>query len=100
MLAFFSSVLITWRRAHSSPLHLRLQVVLLILFIGTTANFFIDVYGTVLLSRGIGYSSNITHIIREQNIYNMIYVVHDGILGLNVYVSGMLFIHSNYINIH
>ncbi|EPQ58824.1 hypothetical protein GLOTRDRAFT_90605 [Gloeophyllum trabeum ATCC 11539] len=64
---------------------------------GTTANFFIDVYGTVLLGRGIGYSSNITHIIREQNIYNMIYVVHDGILGLNVFIADALLVWRYYV---
>ncbi|EPQ58825.1 hypothetical protein GLOTRDRAFT_90606 [Gloeophyllum trabeum ATCC 11539] len=94
LVIFITSFVLTWRKARYSRLHARLQIVIGILFIGTTANFILDVCTAHVYYLSPVYYEDTPHALHEQNIYNLLSCIRDGIFGLNMFIADALLVRN------
>ncbi|TFK47029.1 hypothetical protein OE88DRAFT_1739059 [Heliocybe sulcata] len=98
LLFFCTSIYLTCSRARSFAVLGRLAVLLVVLFIGTTTNFVIDVYSTKMFWTSPAYWADDTlRGNQEQNSSALWRCIHDGIFGLDIFLADALLVWRYYV---
>ncbi|EPQ58819.1 hypothetical protein GLOTRDRAFT_125146 [Gloeophyllum trabeum ATCC 11539] len=94
---FIASSVFTCRKARYSTLHARLQIVISVLFAGTTANLILDIYTANIYYLSPVFNHDTPQLLHVENVYNLLYCIRDGIFGLNLFIADALLVWRYYV---